>query len=124
MIRDAEGARRGEPTPTSADLARAARAERKTNARALVCGGATCSGKAFGSQWAPEGPIGATSRKKVLKYQQTAKSVLNRGGGAADPPPVLSPTIAHTIRSPTIASNLLPTRERVMAEQPPAAPLL
>ena len=41
--------------------------------------GATCSGKAFVSQCAPEIPIGATSRQKVLRYQQMARSVLNRG---------------------------------------------
>jgi hypothetical protein len=48
--------------------------------RAFVCGGATCSGKAFVSQCAPGMPIGATSRQKVLQYQQTARNVLNRGG--------------------------------------------
>ena len=49
------------------------------DARVLVWGGATCSGKAFVSQCAPEIPIGATSRQKVLRYQQMARSVLNRG---------------------------------------------
>src|SRR6516162_9804272 len=38
-------------------------------------------------------PIGDTSRRKVLGYQQTARNVLNRGGQS---PPVLPPTIAHT----------------------------
>src|SRR5262249_33682837 len=52
---------------------------RKTSA-ALVCGGATCSGKAFVSQCAPEIPIGATSRQKVLRYQRTAHFVLNQAG--------------------------------------------
>jgi len=45
-----------------------------------MAGGATCSGKAFVSQCAPGMPIGATFQQKVLRYQQTARSVLNRGG--------------------------------------------
>ena len=36
---------------------------------------------------------GDTSRRKVLRYQHTARNVLNRGGQS---PPVLPPTIAHT----------------------------
>src|SRR5262245_9735051 len=38
-----------------------------------MAGGATCSGKAFVSQCAPEIPIGDTSRQKALRYQQTAR---------------------------------------------------
>src|SRR5262249_30572381 len=49
----------------------------KTNAR----GGVTRSEKAFVSQCAPEAPIGVTFRQKVLRYQRTAQSVLNRGVG-------------------------------------------
>ena len=48
--------------------------------RALVCSGVTRSEKAFVSQCAPEAPIGVTFRQKVLRYQRTAQSVLNRGG--------------------------------------------
>src|SRR5262245_13224321 len=70
--------RRGEPTPTSADLASGAQARRT---RALVCGGATWSGKTFVSQCAPEVPIGATSRQKVSRYQRTAHFVLNQAVG-------------------------------------------
>src|SRR5262249_16110749 len=40
--------------------------------RAVVCSGGTRSEKAFVSQCAPEIPIGATSRQKVLQYQRTA----------------------------------------------------
>src|SRR5215472_13236752 len=47
-------------------------------ARALVCSGVTRSEKAFVSQCAPEAPIGVTFRQKVLRYQRTAQSVLNR----------------------------------------------
>src|SRR5262249_43762076 len=45
----------------------------------------TCSGKAFVSQCAPEAPIGVTFRQKVLRYQRTAQSVLNRGGKSLSP---------------------------------------
>src|SRR5262249_2385665 len=53
-------------------------------ARALVCSGVTRSEKAFVSQCAPEAPIGVTFRQKVLRYQRTARSVLNRGSGETD----------------------------------------
>ena len=52
-------------------------AARKQDERAR-CGGVSCSGKAFVSQCAPEAPIGVTFRQKVVRYQQTAQSVLNR----------------------------------------------
>jgi hypothetical protein len=35
----------------------------------------------FSSQCALWMPIGDTSRRKILRYQQTARNVLNRGGG-------------------------------------------
>ena len=41
--------------------------------------------KRFVSQCAPEIPIGATSRQKELRYQQTAHFVLNRGVGRPAP---------------------------------------
>jgi hypothetical protein len=46
-----------------------------------MAGGVTCAGKAFVSQCAPKAPIGVTFRQKVLRYQRTAQSVLNRGLG-------------------------------------------
>ena len=42
--------------------------------------GDTCSEKAFSSQRALSAPLGDTSRRKVLRYQQTARNVLNRTG--------------------------------------------
>src|SRR5437868_13278006 len=76
-----------EPTPASADLASGAQARRT---RALVCGGVTRSEKAFVSQCAPEAPIGVTFREKLLRYQRTAQSVLNRAAGEKPPgrPPI------------------------------------
>jgi hypothetical protein len=42
------------------------------------CGGDTRPEKAFSSQCALQVPIGDTSRQKTLRYQQTARPVLNR----------------------------------------------
>ena len=46
-----------------------------------MAGGVTRSEKAFVSQCAPEAPIGVTFRQKLLRYQRTAHSVLNRAVG-------------------------------------------
>src|SRR5262249_39097675 len=56
-----------------------------SSAKASMAGGDTCSGKAFVSQCATETPCGDTSRQKALRYQQTARSVLNRGGALPTP---------------------------------------
>src|SRR5262249_55560181 len=53
--------------------------------RALVCSGVTRSEKAFVSQCVPEAPIAVTFRQKVLRYQRTAQSVLNRGSKSLSP---------------------------------------
>jgi hypothetical protein len=42
----------------------------RAQANARLCGGDTCSGKAF--RCVLETPIGDTSRQKALRYQQTA----------------------------------------------------
>jgi hypothetical protein len=49
--------------------------------------GDACPEKALRSQCALWMPIGDTSRRKVLRYQQTARNVLNRGGTLVTRPP-------------------------------------
>ena len=68
--------------PRAHKVAITKRASAASSARASMARGDTCSGKAFVSQCATETPCGDTSRRKVLRYQQTARSVLNRGGKA------------------------------------------
>src|SRR5262249_41959748 len=98
------------------------RASAASSARASMAGGVTCSGKALVSQCAPEAPLGVTFRQKVLRYQRTAQSVLNRGGKALsrrrDP--------AQCLIQRSTASGVRPSLEcfrRTDASAPPAESL-
>src|SRR5262249_33939253 len=98
------------------------RASAASSARASMAGGVTCSGKALVSQCAPEAPLGVTFRQKVLRYQRTAQSVLNRGGKSLsrgrDP--------AQCLIQRSTASGVRPSLEcfrRTDASTPPAESL-
>src|SRR5262249_8782773 len=74
------------------------------------------------SQCAPEAPLGVTFRQKVLRYQRTAQSVLNRGGKSLsrgrDP--------AQCLIQRSTASGVRPSLEcfrRTDASTPPAESL-
>src|SRR5258706_2343893 len=60
------------------------RASARSSARREHGRGDTCPEKALSSQCALWMPIGDTSRRKALRHQRTAWTVLDRGGVLAD----------------------------------------